>query len=189
MSARALSLGLWVVILSACASQPDRFYALSVLPDTSRDARVIPHINVLLNVTVPSLVDRSEMVLNTSSNGIQVLDHERWAAPFADQVAQRLARDIERRRGDVLVADLRFAQEVSPPVSLQVDVAQITVQRSGHASLEAHWRIVSRTAAFDQMGGGTFEARVAGSDYATVARALSEALADMAGRIAEALPR
>jgi uncharacterized protein len=181
-----LALGL-CLLLAACASKPDHFYTLSTLPDTARGALSTPPIHVRLTVTVPALVDRAEMVMNTADNGILILDHERWAVSLSDQVSQTLARDIERRRSDVLIGDRGFDQATSPPVTMKVDIVRMSALQGGRASIEAHWRIVDGSAGMDAIGSDLFEAPLNGG-YASVAQAYSQTLSALAERLAGNLP-
>jgi uncharacterized protein len=174
------------LLLAACASTPDHFYTLSTLPDTEVKATA-PNIHVLLSVTVPALVDRAEMVINTSKNGILILDHERWAVSLSEQVSQTLARDIEKRRGDVLIGDRGFDQSVSPPVTMKVDIVRMAVQRGGHASIEAHWRIVDGSTGTDQIASGTFDAPLDSDAYASIAQAYSQSLSALAEKLAASI--
>jgi len=174
--------------LGGCVGQPDHFYTLNTLPDTTRVAGA-PMIHVRLQVTIPSLMDRNEMVLYTSRNGIVILDHERWAAPLADQVTDTLARDIEGKRGDIFVGDRGFDRATTPSVTIKVDIVRMSAQRGGRASIEAHWRIVDSSAGVDELGSGSFEAPVTGDDAAAVAQAYSQTLSDLAGRLTKEMRR
>jgi len=166
--------------LAACAGAPDRFYTLSTLPEPAKAARPAPTLHVRLNVTVPSLVDRSEMVLNSSASGITIFDHERWAAPLADQVSQTLGLDMEERRRDLLVGDRRFDQASLPAVAVKVDIVRMSARSGGDASIEAHWRIVDAGAGMDRLGSATFSAPLAGDGFGAVARAYSETVSALA---------
>ncbi len=210
MSRRGGALGLGTLLCSltlvACASKPDRFYTLN--PVDAAPAGATPTLHVRLDVTIPSVVDRAEMVLNTSQNGLLVLDHERWGAPLADQVAQTLARDIEARRADIFIGDRTFDQPASPPILVKVDLVRMSAQRGGRAGLEAHWRIVDPGAAAgsggggdgggtstvsgpgsagapgsDRLGSGTFETDAQGDGYEAVAQAYSRTLSALADRL------
>jgi uncharacterized lipoprotein YmbA len=175
----------WATLLvAACASNPDHFYTLNTLPDTERGPLTSPSVHVVLDVTVPSLVDRAEMVITTSRNAILVLDHERWAVGLADQVSQTLARDIEKRRSDILIGDRGFDQAASPPVTMKVDVVRMSAQQGGRASIEAQWRVVDASAGVDEIGNGSFDVPLSGEGYASVAQAYSQALSSLADRLA-----
>ena len=170
-------------LLCACvASRPDHFYILTAQPQSAGEARTTPATQVSLRVTLPSLVDRSEMILNTSTNGVLVLEHERWAAPLADLTTQTLARDLELRRSDMLVAG-QNAGRSDAAVKVTVDLVQMTVHRGERASIEAHWRISDPRTGGDVVGSEVFSAAVAQDDYAALPQALSACLGLLADRL------
>ncbi len=174
----------FLCLLCACVtSRPDHFYILSAQPQGASDARTTPAVQVSLRVTLPSLVDRSEMILNTSANGVIVLEHERWAAPPADLATQTLARDLELRRSDVLVAAQSAGHSGAAAVKVTVDLVQMTVRRGERASIEAHWRISDLRTSADVVGSEIFGAPVAQDGYAAVPQALSECLGLLADRL------
>jgi uncharacterized lipoprotein YmbA len=189
---RAAPLALWGLVLGACAVPRDHFYALTVLPEAPRAPAAGFATHVILKVSIPVGVDRRQMVLAEANDQLLILEHERWPAPLSDLVSQTLARDLERRRADVLVAGRGFDQPDAKPVRIQIDVVRLSVRRGGNATLEAHWRIADPAMQTDQVGGETFSATVsgpvAGDDYAPAARALSTCLAMLADRLAEKLP-
>jgi len=172
-------------LLCACvANRPDHFYVLSTQPQSASAARTAPAEQIWLQVTLPSLVDRSEMILNTSANGVTVLEHERWAAPLADLVTQTLARDLELRRSDILVGAQSAGRSSAAAVKVTVDLVQMTVRRGDRASIEAHWRIAGARGGGDMVGSDAFSAPVAQDGYAAVPQALSECLGLLADRLA-----
>ena len=75
------------------------------------------------------------------------------------------------------------------PVTIKVDIVRMSAQRSGRATIEAHWRIVDSSAGVDELGSGSFEAAVTGDDSAAVAQAYSQTLGDLAGRLTEEMRR
>jgi uncharacterized protein len=176
------------VLLASCAVEPDHFYTLTALPEAARGPAVALTTHVILNVTVPSLIDRRELVIETSADRVSILEHERWPGPLSDQVSQTLARDIEKRRSDVLVGDRGFDQVGTPPIKIKVDVVQMSAQKHGRAILEAHWHIVDAAAHADQIGGDVFSAPLESEDYAAVARGFSVCLSSLADRLVENLP-
>ena len=117
-----------------------------------------------------------------------MLEHQRWAAPLSDQVLQTLARDIERRRGDVLVADRGFDAGAAPAVKIQVDIVGISVRPAGHIVMETRWHIADTSGGVDAIGGEAFDSEVDGTGYASIARAYSQVVGTLADRLTAALP-
>jgi len=178
------------LLLAACAAQPDHFYTLAVLPEGTRvvaPSPTAPTVNVLLSVDVPAMVDRPEMILNTSDNGIDVLEHQRWAVSLSDEVYQTLARDLERRRSDMLVAGREFDRG-TPPVKIKVGIVRLTARRAGRVSMEAHWRIVDAAAGLDVVASDVFDSPVGGGGYEAIAAAYSQVLSQLAATLATAVP-
>jgi uncharacterized protein len=174
------------LMLAACASQPDRFYTLSVLPQGSSGPRPAITTVVFLGVSLPTVADRREMVLGEPGDEVTILEHERWAAPVPDLITQTLGLDIERRRPDVLVA--AHADRSSGLVKIRVDIVQLSARMTGNVTLEAHWRILDDRSSGDVIGAETFTAPVEGASYSGVARALSAALSSLADRLVASLP-
>jgi uncharacterized lipoprotein YmbA len=127
------------------------------------------------------------MVIQSGDHGVEVLDHRRWGEPLADQVSQTLARDLEQRRTDLLIAGRGFDQPGITPFRIKVDIVRMTARMGGEATLEAHWRVANGT--IDVIGGDTFSAGIGGPNYEAVAVAYSDTLAQLAGRLAAVLPR
>lgn len=174
--------------LAACAGPRDHFYALSTLPAAAPGPASNYSTHVVLAVSLPALVDRRQMVIHTTGDQVLILEHERWAAPLSELVAQTLARDIEQRRPDVLVADRSFDQAGARAVHVRVDIVQVAARSGGQATIEAHWRIVDAAATSDEVGGELFAAPLGAADYADVARAFSADLGLLADRLVGKLP-
>jgi uncharacterized protein len=175
-------------IVAGCAGQRDHFYALTTLPENTRAPQAAFTTHVMLTVSLPAVIDRRQMVVVTTADQLLVLEHQRWAAPLSELVAQTLARDIEQRRADVLVADRSFDQAALIPVKIRIDVVRMSVREGGQATLEAHWRVVDARRNTDEVGGETFESPVAGGGYAAIARAFSNDLSSLADRLSAKLP-
>ena len=177
-----------LVLLSGCVTrQRDHFYVLDAQPAGVRESRTQFDRQVTLRVTVPSLVDRNEMVL-ASENGVAVMDHERWAAPLADLVTATLARDIEQRRGDVVVLSKTADHAGIPLVRITVDIDQVVSRLGSHSMVEAHWRVTDAYTGREILGRDTYVSPQQPQSYAEVAAALSTCLAALAGRLIGEIP-
>ena len=177
-----------LLLLTACVSrQRDHFYVLDAQPAGARESRSQFERQVTLRITVPSLVDRGEMVL-ASPDGVAVMDHERWAAPLADLLTAALARDIEQRRSDVVVVSKTADRAGIPVVRVTVDIDQITARMGSPLILETHWRVADTHTGHELLGRDTFVSPQPAQNYAQVASALSACVASLAERLAAQLP-
>ena len=177
-----------LVLLTACVSrQRDHFYVLDAQPAGARESRSQFERQVTLRITVPSLVDRAEMVL-TSPGGVVVMDHERWAAPLADLFTAALGRDIEQRRNDVVVLSKTADRAGIPVVRMTIDIDQITARLGSPLIVETHWRVADGHTGRELLGRDTFVSPQPAQSYAEVAGALSACIASLADRLAAQLP-
>ena len=185
------SLPLLVCILAlagGCASrQRDHFYVLDAQPAGPIPSRSQFDRQVTLQVTVPSLVDRGEMVL-TTSGGVIVLDHERWAAPLADLVTATLGRDIERRRSDVVVLPRSADQAGIPLIRIVVEIDQVTARMGDPVAIETHWRVTDARTGKVSIGREDFSSPQRPQSYSEVAGALSACIALLAERLVREIP-
>jgi uncharacterized protein len=174
-----------LLLIDACATSPrDRFYVLDSQPGGARESGTDFKRQVTLRVTVPSLVDRAPMVLTTAS-GVEVLDHERWAAPLADLVTTTLGQDIERRRSDVVVVRRSADHPQIPVTRMAVDIDRISARLGEQVSIEAHWRLIDAATGKASIGREVFASPQPPQSYEAVALQISTCIALMADRLAQ----
>ncbi|MGO9935200.1 MAG: membrane integrity-associated transporter subunit PqiC [Steroidobacteraceae bacterium] len=184
---KILLLVMCVLCCAGCASrQPDYFYVLAAEPADAGESGMRINLQVALSVTLPSLVDRSQMVLATQ-DGVAVMEHERWAAPLAELMTAALRQDIERRRGNVLVS-LRGVDSGVPSLRIEVEVLALWARRGAQVSLETQWRVTDTATRKVSLGREAFTAPVHSDGYAAVAAALSTCVGLLADRLAREIP-
>jgi uncharacterized lipoprotein YmbA len=185
---KSLGIALLLLPLAACVTgQPDHFYVLSPEPPAIAASAAQFDRQVTLRITLPSLVDRGEMVIGTSG-GVSVMDHERWAAPLVDMISGALSQDIERRRSDVVVVPRSADKAGIPLIRIAVDIDQVTARLADHLSIEAHWRITDARTGKETLGRDTFVSPQQPQSYAEIAAALSACIALFADRLAGDMP-
>jgi uncharacterized lipoprotein YmbA len=177
-----------LVLLTGCvARQRDHFYVLDAQPAGGRESRSQFDRQITLRVTVPSLVDRAEMVL-ASPAGVAVMDHERWAAPLADLVTAALSRNLEQRRNEVEVLSKTADHAGIPLVRMTVDIDQITAHLGSQLIVETHWRVIDARTGRELLGRDMFLSPQPPQSYAEVAAALSACIGSLADRLASQIP-
>ena len=177
-----------LALLGGCAlNRPDHFYALDSGHPRTLDPRSAFAAQVTLRISLPSLVDRSEMVL-VNPDGVQILEHERWAAPLGEQFTTVLGQDIEERREDVILSSRRIGQPGMRSVTIGIDVVQLTMQRSTGVRLEARWRLEYGRDEKVSQGRETFMAPSADASFISLARAVDACLGLLADRLVADIP-
>jgi uncharacterized protein len=179
---------LCVFLLAGCVTrQRDHFYDLNPLPAATGTSRSQFDRQVTLRVTIPSIVDRAEMVIQ-AEGGISVMDHERWAAPLADMITSALSQDIERRRSDVVVLPKSADKAGIPLFRIAVEVDRVTARMGDHLSIETHWRVTDVRTGKETLGRNTFVSPQQPQSYADIAAALSACIALLADRLVTEVP-
>ena len=81
-------------IIAGCASSvPSRFYTLS----TTSGPAMMPQADYSVSVgpiTIPSLVDRPQIVVRTGPNQVQVEEFERWASPLREDIGRVVVKNL-----------------------------------------------------------------------------------------------
>lgn len=177
-----------VALLTGCVTQrADHFYALQTKPAAAKQSLAHFDRQVTLRVTVPSMLDRGEMVLVTPS-GVIVLEHERWAAPLADLMTTALGEDIEARRDDVIVLPKSADKSRIPLIRIAIDVDQIDMRVGQAMRMEAHWRVTDAGNGRQSLGRETIVSRQQPQSYEEIAATLSECVARLAERLVGEIP-
>jgi uncharacterized lipoprotein YmbA len=176
------------LVAAGCATRrADHFYALAVQPAQSSGSHTGFARQITLHVTLPSLVDRSEMVL-ISGEQVSILEHERWASPLPDQVIATLGQDIEARRADLIIANRSLEQGKLPSSKISVEIVHWSAQRGGRLSIEARWRVTDSVSGNVSVGRDIFSAALGADGYDQLAVALSACVAQLADRLVAELP-
>jgi uncharacterized protein len=192
--------------LSSCAvSDPTQFYALSraAAPPASTasasvamsrvDATRIVGIGVG-PVTVPGYLDRTQIVMRTGTDQVQISTFHRWAEPLEDAIARVLAEEIAARVPTERVVVFPWRGLVARTIQYQVVVAVLRFDgRPGRdVTLDARWRILARDGQELALRRSTVVQDVESAGYEPVVAALGRALGTLGQEIAteiRALPR
>ncbi|GAC1522647.1 MAG: hypothetical protein NVS3B11_22830 [Collimonas sp.] len=94
-----------VLLLAGCASPPTRFYTLSA-PAPAVPAPAIQNARLFIDVapvTLPERLARPQLVVRSAGSGagtrVDILEQERWSAPFNSELRDALASGIANRLG------------------------------------------------------------------------------------------
>ena len=180
-----LSIALLAAAAAGCASAPSRFYTLDSTATAGSGSAVGGAISVG-PVTIPSAVDRPELVVQVSPNRVDVDEFNRWAAPLGEAIARTVADDLSKILGTPRVASAPLAH-FDPAYRVSIDVQRFDSMPGQSAVLQAVW-VVHRTSDGESISGRTDAREMPdGPSYDALAAAHSRALAKLADDIAVAI--
>jgi uncharacterized protein len=137
-------------------------------------------------VAIPDIVDRTQIVVRTDANKVDISDVHRWAEPLRRGVPRALAENLSRQLGKGYVVVAGQPAGVSPEVRVTVDVQKFDAVLGQNVTLEALWNI--RRAKGDAVSGRSSVTEPAkAGDHAAIVAAHSRALARLSEDIAAAI--
>ncbi|MGE0473642.1 MAG: membrane integrity-associated transporter subunit PqiC [Nitrospirales bacterium] len=196
MKTLARNLALLTVItwlLSGCAgSPPVHYYTLSVEAETGLPSSVTDRTTLTLAVdpiSLPDVVDRPQIVLQSGSNQVTLVDDHRWAESLKSEIPRIIAGNLSQ----LLLTKMVWAypQHVKGPVDYRVfiDIQRFESTHGSSVAIDALWTIQrsSEDGADPKTGRSTVQQPITGQGYEAIAAAHSRALADISREIAEAI--
>jgi uncharacterized lipoprotein YmbA len=192
-----LSLPLAMLVLSlvaGCATSPaSKFYTLSPAPVAEQRVEaavelrpgVDPIVIAIDPVTVPELVDRSQIVTRLDANRVSIDEFARWADPLKSQIPRVLAADLEQFIPGATVST--YPQRVDDNAyRVSVDVQTFDSSTSGTVTLAVIWSVRSPRRGEKVSGRTVVHEPMDGPGYDALVKAHSLALAAVARDIAGA---
>jgi uncharacterized lipoprotein YmbA len=182
---RLFSITFLFVAASGCGASPAaRFYTLSSTAKV--DGGTAAYAVGVGPVTIPSAVDRPQIVVQVAPNRVEIDEFSRWAAPLDESIARAVAGNLAILLGtpDVVVAPLA---SLTPEFRVSIDVQRFDSTRAESVVVDAVWRV--RRAAGEEARSGRTLAReaVEGDSIDALAAAHGRALARLSADIAAAI--
>jgi uncharacterized protein len=174
-------------LLAGCAMSPaSKFYtlsAVSVVEQSSNGAQVAIAIDP---VTVPELVDRSQIVTRLDANRVSIDEFARWAEPLKSQISRVLAADLGQFIPGAMVST--YPQRVDDNAyRVSVDVQGFDASTNGAVTPAVIWSVRAPNRGERMSGRSVVHETADGPGYDALVRAHSRALASVASDIAAAM--
>jgi uncharacterized lipoprotein YmbA len=189
-----LSLALFgtiLMILSGCigTTKPSKFYVLSALPESEATAKGVSKESTMAigigPITLPSYLDRSQIVSRISINELKLAEFNRWAEPLKENFFRVLAENLSVLLNTVDVSI--YPRRISTPVNYQVaiDVTRFDVTSNGKALLIAYWTVLGEDGKKILLKKKSILfADTASMDYKDIVAAQNQALSELSRAIA-----
>lgn len=182
-----------VITLAGCAaSQPTRFYTLSIAPELESTASAVDtEQGIALGVgpvTIPAYLDRPQIVTRQSANKLELAEFDRWGEPLEDSFLRILAENLSYMLGTERVA--LYPWDRTTPIDFQVtvEVTRFDTKPNGDVFLAARWSIFQGDREKMLLAqDSSFSEPTASGDYEALVAAQSRALGRLSQEIANAI--
>ena len=165
------------------------YYTLTETPAPSR--LTVPENTVpvrLDRVTIPTELDRSQIVRRVGPTQLQIVENDRWAAPLDETIRRVLSNDLAARLPAGVVANPNEPSIGEKRQSLAVDISEFYGDASCTVTLRAAWTLKqsdSQSLHGDADVRGSEQDGCSGSG--TIPAAMSQALGQLSDQIAAAV--
>ncbi len=175
-----------LLLLAGCGSA-EKFYRLSAeAPATTGGAALSLGVGP---VTLPSYVDRAELVYQSGPNEFAVPTNARWAGSLRDNITQVLAADLGRLLGGRELLAYPWPAGSPPGTEVAIDIRQFHGISGNDAVLDFSWQLLGRNGPTSGRYSASLREPIHGDGYAAVVAAESRLLARAAEEIARTVRR
>jgi uncharacterized protein len=185
--------GVALLVLSGClgSTPPTQFYLMPPLTsgDTASPASAGQRDLTLAvgPVTVPTYLDRPQIVTRTSRAKLTLADFEQWAGPLADTTARVLSEDLALLIPTERVVLYPWPRNIDPDYQISVEVLQFERGPGSQVVLVARWSLLDRDGKELALRTSRINLTASGTDYEATATAMGRALEVLAQDMATTL--
>jgi len=179
-------------LLSACASTPPtHFYTLEsqsrtpVITTTASAKKPLIGIGPL---SLPALLDRSQIVTRAENNSIEMAEFHQWAAPLQDNVIAVLSKNVATLQPNAIVRAYPWSVYGNVDYRVIIDISRFDTQLGKSVNLEASWAIMEeKNHTIVSNGQAKLEQRLNDASYNSAAQGLSKLLSEFSQQLSLAL--
>jgi uncharacterized protein len=185
--------GVALLVLSGClgSTPPTQFYLMPPLTsgDTAPPASAGQHDLTLAvgPVTVPTYLDRPQIVTRTSRAKLTLADFDQWAGPLADTIARALSEDLALLIPTERVVLYPWPRNIDPNYQIIVEVLQFERGPGSQVVLAARWSLLDRDGKELALRPTRINLTAGGTDYEATVTAMGRALEVLAQDMATTL--
>lgn len=162
-----------LLLLSACASKPTKFYVLNAVksPAPSRTH----HRKIALGIAavdLPHYLDKDQIITRTTANQLDVDDFREWAEPLKDNISHVLETNLTAFTNALVI---RYPYDDRPVnYQVKVKVLEFDTYANGLSRLSAEWQILNATGSkIIRHKTSTFATHTDPKDYDAIVKAMN----------------
>ncbi|MFE0758329.1 membrane integrity-associated transporter subunit PqiC [Inquilinus sp. NPDC058860] len=184
MLSRRTALAVLLAGTAACSSTPPRVYTLTTAPGAQGPGGGRPVTASVAAVDIPKYLDRPQIVRRSGAVELGVEEFERWGEPLADMVQRVLADDLAARlpAGSVVTTSRTLSGDEA--LTVELALSRFDPDPDSTVVLEAQWRVRRKAGGRARTETARITRRPTDDSTAAQVRAMSDALGELADRIA-----
>jgi len=180
-------------LLSSCTgSPPIHYYTLNIETEAGSPRSIADRSTLVIamdHISIPEVVDRPQMVLQSGSNQVRLVDDHRWAESLKSEIPRVVGDNLSRLLMTKMVWS--YPQVAKGPVDYRVfiDIRRFESTWGSDVSIDALWTIQpqSTNGAVPKTGRSIVQEPVMGQGFEAIAAAHSRALTAISREIADAI--
>jgi uncharacterized lipoprotein YmbA len=179
------ALVVFVSLAAGCSSAPSRFYTLSA---SGGAAKMSSDVSVAVGpVSIPTVVDRPQIVVSIGPNQVRLEEFNRWALPLQNNIARAVAENLTVLLGTPRVTLFPDLTSADAEYRAIIDVQRFDSMPGEAAMLEAVWIVRRMKDGRTERGRTAVREAVQTKDYEALAAGHSRAVARLSSDIANAV--
>ena len=193
----AKQLSKWLISLSACtllsaciSTPPTQFYVLEPLsepPPSSTAAEKKRQIGIG-PVSIPTLLERKQIVTRLPDNSVKIAEFHQWASPLKDNVAQVLTHNLATLQAGDLIRAYPWSAYGAVDYRIIIDIIRFDTRPEQTVNFEANWAIMNEKNHTLLSNGRTkIEHPLNDPSYPSTVKALSKILSEFSQELSTAL--
>jgi len=181
-----------LLFMAGCASSSARvtYHLLYPVAGTAVEAGGWdPSVYVVVGpVSLPSYLNRPQMVARRSDHTLSVSEFQRWAEPLDEGIARTVAENLSRLTGGEKMFIYPFdTPKASAAMQVFMEVVRFDTDDAGNAVLDVRWGVKNGKKEILLTRHTTLAGVVEGTDQPARAKALSRLVAEFSRDVAETL--
>jgi len=185
-----LLLVILVAVLTGCTgkSEPTSFYMLRSLEEFPGLRPAGSDISVLVGpVSVPTYLDRSQIMARQEGVEVIVHDFDHWAEPLDKNVKRVLIDNLSAFLGTAMVYDFENSRSPDTDFQLQVEVSRFDYTKQGTAVFIAFWTLYDAEGEITSRNKTVMTAEAAGEGMASMVAAQNTLVTNFSKNVANEL--
>jgi uncharacterized lipoprotein YmbA len=181
---------LMALMVTACAETPSpKFYVLAAIsPAAVPFSATKPRSIGIGPITIPSLLERKQIVTQTGVNEVDIAEFHHWAGPLKDNIIQVLQQNVATLLPNDIVRSYPWSAFGNVNQYIVIDIIRLDKKLGQAATLEANWAIMDEQSHQLLSNGHILINRpLHDSTYQTSTQAISLAISQLSRELALAL--